>query len=192
MKTRSIYLAAFLLMSVVATFGGDEPKKAGVAILPVKGDEIFKVIYKSETAGKVKLNLYNEKSEIIYSEAFGSTQGFILPLNFSKLSFGEYKIEVIDASGTAFEKIVYQPAKQLDNIRVSKLTSAEGKFLVAVSNPANEKVTVRIFDNFNNLLYNEVKSVSGDFAQVFMVKNLNGACTFEVSDNTGRVKTVRF
>ena len=192
MKTKSIYLAAFLLMSVVATFGGDEPKKAGVAVLPVKGDEIFKVIYKSETAGKVKLNLYNEKSEIVYSESFSSTQGFILPLNLSKLSFGEYKVEIIDASGTTVEKIVYQPVKQLDNIRVSKLTSAEGKFLVAVANPTNEKVTVKIFDNYDNLLYNEVKSVSGDFAQVFTVKNLTGACTFEVSDNTGRVKTVRF
>jgi len=58
--------------------------------------------------------------------------------------------------------------------------------------PKNEKVTVKIFDSYNNLLHNEVKSVNGDFAQVYMVKNLTGACTFEVSDDTGRVKTVQF
>ena len=44
-------------------------------------------------------------------------------------------MEVIDANGKRIEKIVYQPAKQLDNIRVSKLTSAEGKFIVSVIKP---------------------------------------------------------
>lgn len=192
MKTKAIYLAAFLLMTVVATFGGDEPKKAGVAVIPVKGAEVFKVIYKSEIPGRVKLILYSANSEIVYSGSFNSTGGFILPLNFSKLSFGEYKLELIDGNGKSTEKIVYQPAKSVDNIRIAKLASEQGKFIVSVSNPKNEKVTVRIFDSYHNLLHDEVKSVKGDFAQVYIVKNLTGACTFEVSDNTGTVKTVQF
>lgn len=192
MKTKSIYLAAFILMSAVATFGKDEPTKAGVAVLPVKGAEVFKVIYKNETASKVKVKLYNENAEIIYTEAFSNTEGFILPLNFSKLKYGQYRLELTDDSGKRVENIVYQPAKSVDNIRISKLTAAEGKFLVAVTNSKNEKVTVKIFDNYNNLLHNEIKSVDGDFAQVYTVKNLTGACTFEVSDDAGHVKTVQF
>ena len=192
MKTKSIYLAAFLLMSAVATFGNDDPKKGGVAVLPVKGADVFKVIYKNETTGKVKVKLYNANAEIIFAEAFDNTDGFILPLNFSKLSYGEYKLELTDDSGKRIENIVYQKAKSVDNIRVAKLVSENGKFLVTVTSAKNETVTVKIFDNFNNLLHNEVKSVHGDFAQVYNVKNLTGACTFEVSDNAGRVKTVQF
>lgn len=192
MKTKSIYLVAFLLMSVVATFGNDEPKKSGLAVLPVKGSEVFKVIYTNEIANKVKVNLYNANSQIVFSESINNTDGFILPLNFSRLNFGEYKLELIDANGKRVESIVYQQAKSIDNIRISKIYNAEGKFLVAVANPKNEKVTVKIFDNFNNLLHTEVRSVSGDFAQVYNVKNLTGTCTFEVSDNSGRVKTVHF
>lgn len=192
MKTKSIYLAAFLLMSAVATFGNDDPKKGGVAVLPVKGADVFKVIYKNETTGKVKVKLYNANAEIIFAEAFDNTDGFILPLNFSKLSYGEYKLELTDDSGKRIENIVYQKAKSVDNIRVAKLVSENGKFLVTVTSAKNETVTVKIFDNFNNLLHNEVKSVNGDFAQVYNVKNLTGACTFEVSDNAGRVKTVQF
>jgi hypothetical protein len=192
MKTKSIYLAAFLLMSAVATFGNDDPKKGGVAVLPVKGADVFKVIYKNETTGKVKVKLYNANAEIIFAEAFDNTDGFILPLNFSKLSYGEYKLELTDDSGKRIENIVYQKAKSVDNIRVAKLVSENGKFLVTVTSAKNETVTVKIFDNFNNLLHNEVKSVNGDFAQVYNVKNLTGACTFEVSDNAGRVKTIQF
>jgi hypothetical protein len=192
MKTKSIVLAAFLLMTALATFGSDEPKKAGIAVVPMKGSEVVKVIYKSETTGKVKLNVYDAKHEMVYSEAFNDTNGFILPLNFSKVGYGEYTFEFVDANGKRTEKVVYEPAKHVDNIRVAKIDGGQGKFLVAVANPANEKVTVRIFDAYNNLLHDEVRNVSGNFAQVYTVKNLKGACTFEVSDNAGFVKTVQF
>jgi hypothetical protein len=191
MKTKSIYLVAFLLMSAVATFGNNLPK-AEVAVVPSKGSEVFKVIYKAEAANKVKVNLYNSKSELIFSEIMGTTAGFILPLNFTKLNFGEYKLELIDATGKRTENISYQPAKTVQNIRISKLGTSNDKFLVSVMSATNEKVTVRIFDHFNNLLHNEVTSVSGAFAQVYTVKNLSGTCTFEVSDAEGRIKTVQF
>ena len=192
MKTKSIYLVAFLLMSAVATFGNDEPKNAGLAVLAVKGADVFKVVYKTGTANNVKVKLYNAKSEVILSHLISNTDGFILPLNFVNLSTGEYKLELIDAKGIRTEKIVYQQPKPFDNIRVSRIATTGDKFLVSVMSAKNEKVTVKIFDNYNNLLHNEVKSVNGDFAQVYNVKNLQGACTFEISDDAGRVKTVQF
>jgi len=192
MKTKSIYLVAFLLMSAVATFGNDEPKNAGVAVIAVKGADVFKVVYKTEAANDVKIKLYNANSEVILSQVISNTDGFILPLNFTNLAAGEYKVELIDANGVRAEKIAYLQAKPVDNIRVARIANEQAKFLVSVMSAKNETVTVRIFDNYNNLLHTEVKNVSGDFAQVYTVKNLNGACTFEISDDAGRVKTVQF
>jgi hypothetical protein len=179
-------------MTAVATFGSDEPKKAGVAVVPMKGTGVVKVIYKSETAGKVKVNVYDAKNEMVYTEGFSETDGFILPLNFGKIGYGEYTFEIVDASGKRAEKVIFEQAKSVDNIRIAKLDAGQGRFLVAVRSIKNEKITVRIFDNYNNLLHNEVRSINGDFAQVYNVKNLTGACTFEVSSNTGFVKTVQF
>ena len=191
MKTKSIYLVAFLLMGAVATFGKDEPG-TGLAVLSAKGSDVFRVIYKNGTANNVKVKLYNANAEIIHATSINNTQGFILPLNLGKIGFGEYTVEITDASGKRVEKIVYRDNKSVDNIRVSRMGSADAKFLVSVMSAKNEKVTVKIFDNYNNLLHNEVKSVNGDFAQVYTVKNLNGACTFEISDDAGRIKTVQF
>jgi hypothetical protein len=192
MKAKSMILAALLLMTAGATFGSDEPKKAGVAVVPMNGAQTVKVIYKAETAGKVQVKVYNAENSVIYAGSFADTKGFILPLNLSKVGYGEYKFEVTDASGKRTETLVYEPAKSVNNIRIAKLDAGEGKFLVAVTGSKNETITVRIFDNFNNLLHNEVKSVNGGFAQVYTVKNLTGACTFEVTDNAGFVKTARF
>jgi hypothetical protein len=193
MKTKSIFIAAFFVMSLaIAAIGKDEPSKGGLAIVSVKSADVFKVIYKGETVNKVKLNLYNAASAIVFSETIVSTEGFILPLNFKGLDAGEYTLEVIDASGKRMEKIAYGMIEQRDNIRVAKIAEATGKFLVAVQNPESETVRVRIYDSANNLVHNETNEVSGNFAQVYNVQNLKGSFTFEVSDTTGSVKTVQF
>ena len=79
-----------------------------------------------------------------------------------------------------------------NNIRISKISLSEDKFLVSVATPGSETITVKIFDTYNNLVHNESMSVEGNFAQVYSIKNLSGPCKFEVSDNTGNTKTAQF
>lgn len=190
MKTTSLYIAALLVIgSAVTAIGKDEPKSAGMAVVAVKGSEVIKVIYKGETPGKVKLNIYDAASQVIFSETRNSGEGFILPLNFSGLQFGEYTIELTDASGTKAEKINYQPATTTNNVHVSKLN--DGKFLLSVAN-GNEDINVKIFDAYNNLVHNSIKQVSGDFAQLYSFKNLSGSCTFEITNGAGVTTTLRF
>jgi ribosomal protein S8 len=190
MKTKSLFITALVIIGAFASaVGKDEPRNAGLAVVPVKGSEVFKVIYRGETAGKVKLNVYNSESKIIFSETLTS-EGFIRPLNFTGLESGEYTVELIDATGKKVEKVSYKSAKTNKYIHISKLADGN-KFMVAVANPGNSQINVRIFDAQNNLLHSEVREVSSDFAQLYSVKSLLGV-TVEVSDSTGNVKTIRF
>ena len=191
MKTKSLLIAALVVVSAsVAAFGKEEPaNNKGLAVVPVKGAEVFKVIYKGETAGKVKLNVYNTQSELVFTETITGTDGFIRPLNFTGLTPGEYTIELIDASGKKTEKVSYnKPEKK--NVHISKL-AGEGKFLVAVAGSGSEVVNVNIYDSANNLVHSESKTVNGDFAQLYTVKNVKGSLTFEVS-SASNAKVARF
>ena len=52
MKTKSLFFTALVLMSAVAFGAGkDEPRSTGLAVIPVKGTETFKVIYRGQTTG---------------------------------------------------------------------------------------------------------------------------------------------
>jgi hypothetical protein len=193
MKTKSLYLAALIVLAgVVSAVGKDEPRNAGLAVVPVKGSEVFRVIYKGESASKVKLYVYNSSSRVIFSETVNSNGGFIRPLNFSGLQFGEYTIEVTDASGKKSEKVNYQPAKSENTVHVSKLSEANGKFLLSVAQNHGETYTVRIFDAANNLIFTDIKTEAADFAKLYNLKNVVGAVTFEVSNSTGVIKTITF
>jgi hypothetical protein len=122
MKTKSLYFAAlFVIGAAVAAVGKDEPS-TGLAVVAVKGSEVVKVIYRAETAGRVKLKVYDAASNVVFTETRNSNEGFILPLNFKGLQAGQYTVELVDAAGTKTEKINYQPIA-IKNVHVSKLAS---------------------------------------------------------------------
>ena len=191
MKIKSFFTAALVMVAALSAVAADVPR-TGMAVVPVKGSEVFKVIYKSETSGKVKLNIYDAQSRVIMSETFIGVDGFILPVNFRGLQFGEYTIELIDANGKRVEKINYvsaksEPAANKSIAHVSKLT--DGRFLLSVVKP-NAKVNVRIYSD-DTLVYNETTAVSGDFAQVFKVDATKGF-TFRIADANGLIKSIQF
>lgn len=193
MKTKSLFIAALVTVgAAMSAFGKEEPTNKGLAVVAVKGSEVFKVIYKGEGSSRVKLNVYNASAEVVFSESFSGVEGFIRPLNFKGLESGEYTVELVDATGKKIEKLNYQPVKADKNIHITKVTSQEGKFLVAMANTGSEDITVKIFDGQNNLIHTETKAIDGGFAQVYTVKNVKGALTFEVSDATGTVKVATF
>lgn len=191
MKIKSLYVAALMtLAAAISAIGKDEPAALGLAVVPVKGSEVFKVIYKSEVPSKVKLSVYDANAQVVFTESLGNVGGFIRPLNFSGLAFGEYTIELTDATGRKTEKVSYRPVKSEASAHVSKLAQAD-KFLLSVTNNSKQIFTVKIFDGNSNLIHVSSKEASGDFAQLFSVKDVEGL-TFEISNGSGALKTVRF
>lgn len=194
-QVKSFFITAlFLFGAVVVGTGNNEPgsSSTGFAVVPVKGSQTFKIIYKSESAGRVKLNLYDVKRRLIFTES-SMTDGFIRPLNFNGLDAGKYTVELVDGLGKKVETIDFQPKKESKFFHVSKLLKEDGKFLVAiVNNSSNENVTIRIYDSASNLVYSEQKEISGNFAQIYTVKQPAGRLTFEISDNNGTSRTMSF
>jgi len=193
MKTKSLFLAALVVFSSAVAFAGkEEPRKTGLAIVPVKGSEIFKVIYKGESVGKVKLNIYNAKGQLLLSQNFNGVDGFILPVNFAGLASGDYSIELIDAAGKKVEKVSYHTKQNIKHVHVSRMANEDNKFLVSVANSGKEMITLKIYDGANNLLHTENREIAGDFAQVYKLGVSSENYTFEVIDEAGNIRSVKF
>jgi hypothetical protein len=195
MKSNVILIAILLFLGVGFNAAAKEdPRNARLAVVPVKGSEVFKVIYKSEEASRIKLNIYDASSRLVFSETIRNVDGFIRPLNFAGLRAGEYTIELINGLDKKVEKITYTPAGSTvskKNVHVAKLPGLEGKFLVSIADATKENITVRIYDRANNLLYAESREINGDFAQLYRVKDSAGI-RIEVSDDAGIAKLSRF
>ncbi|PZR40251.1 MAG: hypothetical protein DI538_04705 [Azospira oryzae] len=187
MKTKSILFAVIALVATTA-FAQTTSK---VAVINQKQAGTFKVIYEGASQGKVKMNIRNTSGETVFTEVINESNGFIRPVNFTGLEFGEYTIEIADGSNKLAQTVNYQPVAVAKNVHVAKINE-EGKYLLAVANMGSEKINVRIFDGENNLVHNESVTVNGSLGLVYNLQKVSGAPTFEVTDNSGAVKTIKY
>lgn len=184
MKTKSI-LAAMLMVIGVAS------ANAQTVAVEKKSTSVYKIMYKEEVAGKVKISIMNEKGNEVFAETLKDVKSFARPLNFVGMEQGEYTLELVDSKGTKIEKINYRLEPSLKNVHLSKIAN-ETKYLLAVTNVGTEIITVKIYDSANQLVLDEIKESKNGFAQVYNMKNITGAFTVEVSDQSGNTKTIRY
>ena len=184
MKTKSFLIAALMVIGVAVA-------SAQSVAVERKSSTVFKIMYKEETAGKVKMSIFNENGSEVFSEIFKDVKSFARPLNFVGMEQGEYTIELVDNNGKKIEKINYFIEPSLKNVHLTKIAN-ESKYLLAVTNVGTEQITVKIFDSTDQLVLDETMQSNKGFAQVYNMKNLSGAFTFQVSDQSGNTKTIRY
>jgi hypothetical protein len=187
MKTKSILLIAAVLISSVAL--ADEPGSPKLVVLSQKESGLYKVIYENPKTSKVKMTILNSDGDAIYAESIRVEDGFILPVNFKGMTPGEYSIEVADGTGKQVQKVNYVTSAKAQRIHVAKLDAAN-KYLLSVASQG--VINVRILDGANNIIHEQDLTVDGGFGLVYNLKGIEGNPTFEVTDPSGAVKTIRY
>lgn len=169
-----------------------DPVRPTVVVVNQKESGIFKVIYKGEKVAKVNMKIYDAQGAVVFSEIVSGVDGFIRPVNFSGMNPGEYTIEVSNESGKEIQKVKYEVEQIVKSVHLAKI-SDDNKYLLAVAkNGATEQINVSIYDGENNIVHNETLTVKGDFGLVYNLKNVKGQPTFEITDNTGATKVIRY
>lgn len=193
MKTKSILIAALFVMgAAVSTLANKPGDEYGLAAYAVKESATYKVVYEGENTEKVRLSVYNNKSERIFLHSVVS-RGFIQPLNFENLGAGEYTVEIV--AGKTRQTLTINHAPRFipsSFVHITKLND-EGKYLVSVAKQKSEdeNITLNIYQD-NRLIYNESNKIADDFAKVYAVKPTSNNITIAVTDKNGKVTTASF
>jgi hypothetical protein len=197
MKKNFLILVVLIAVSgVVCAKSIDEPKAPkGMAVM--KNGSIFKLFYKGVDEGTVKVTIYDERGDAVFTETLRKVSNFVRPYNFSSLKEGEYTIELVNDSGKQIEKVVYTKGaiehkktseKLLNLVRVK---DANDKYMLMVSNKERGAITVKIYNSAHELLYKHKEILTGDFAKVYTLDKYSGNVLFEVIDENGISKTLQ-
>ncbi len=191
MKKITLLLVGVLATSM--TFAGDkkdDSKSASGMAVVHSNFSSYKLIYKSEEVTDIKVKIFNSNNEEIFSEVIKKSSGFARPYNFDNLPEGVYTIRIDNGSNWLTETIDYRPSQIDKNAHVVSLK--DGKYLLSLvgQNESPEKFEVDIFNDKGERLHSETISVSGNFAQLFNLKDMNGPFSFEITGKNGGSKTV--
>lgn len=190
-KFNSLFLTGVLLCTLVFARGIAGPVKgSSVAVTNNIGSTLYKVYYKSERLGNVKVSIIDEKGNTLFDERMNKVDGFLRPYNFQGLPEGQYTVKVEDDNGKTVEKVNYKAGRVEKLIHVRKLAE-DNKYMLSICSPVPEDVYIYIFDEKDNLIHNEIQSVRGEFAQVYNLKGIK-SFSIEVSDKLGVVKKVTY
>ncbi len=194
-KINLLFLAVLFSVKAFANITDEVPSSAsGFTIVNLNHSSIFKVIYKAAEKSNVKLSILDNKGLLIFQETMRQTNGFVRPYNFVNMGVGEYVIELESGNSKRAEKITYSTGKIERTgkvVNINKLAGQENKFVVALSMPLQDIVTINIFDEAHELIHSETHRVQGEFGQVYNLKKLK-SFTIEISDSSGLVKTVKY
>jgi hypothetical protein len=195
MKAKNTVLTLAAIIVSAMAFAANPVSK--MAVINQQKSTTYKIIYKSESVGTVTLTIYDNAKNEVYSETISKSNGFIRPVNFEGMDAGVYTIEITDATGTQIQQVNYEIAEaesksaetSIRALHVSKLQ--DGKYLVSIANKGTEEVNIRIFDNNNNLVHNEFRTINGELGLVYNLKEVAGQPVFMVTDNSGKNHTVK-
>jgi len=190
-KILSVLVVLMVVSSVVFARRMENPSTAnGVAV--VKSGTTFKLYYKSEQQSDVKVSILNSSNKVVFSEVLKKVGGFVRPYNFSNLPEGDYSIEIADKNGRQVERINYQNSSTEKLAHLLKISGSEGKYLLTLSNKEANDITVRIYDDSNNIIYNQTEEIDGDFAKLYNLEKFSGKFTFEITDGKGITKSLSY
>src|SRR5690606_21573562 len=194
MKTNSIFVAALLVLGVSASAFANKPgDKYGLAAIPLRDNTTYKVVYESEKAGKIKLNIYDQNRTRIFTHTIEG-RGFIQPLNFKGLDAGVYTVEIVNGKSRETVTINHFPKVEPSAfVHISKLVNEDGKFLVSVAkgnDTEDESISLQIYQD-DKLIYRERNTLADDFARIYAVKP-SGKVTIAVTDKNGKTTSASF
>lgn len=189
MKSTIIALIACVLSATAFA------KSPFLSVAPSATASVYNVYYKGTEAGKVRVSIYHNTDELVFSETLTGVSSFRRPYNFSNLAQGEYTIVVEDKNGKQVENVSYAMNQVNTFIHVSQLANEESKYILNVTNNGSEDVNVRIYNNRNELLHEQQLNVTGTFGMIYnlsLVKSVNSPITFEITASSGKVQRMTF
>ena len=183
-KTLSVLVVLMIVSSVVFARRIDKPGSAPhVAVM--KNGTTFKLYYKGSQQADVKVSIRDANNNELFSEVLKNVEGFVRPYNLSSLPEGEYSIQISDKSSRQIERITFEKTKIEKLAHLLKVSGSDSKYLLTVANKEGDDITVKIYDESNNVIYNHREEAKSDFAKVYNLGNRTGDFTFEVTDGKG-------
>ena len=112
-----------------------------------------------------------------------NSNGFSRPYDFGNLAIGDYTIKV-DNGLDELSKTVYNGSGLIEK-PAQIIHLRDGRYLLTVAGQGQNKLSINVFDEQGSIVRTDSKVVDGNFAQLYDLRSLKGAFTFEVKDEQG-------
>ncbi len=182
MKSTLLAIAVFSFVVGVANSMAVSEDPA-LSVTRKDSSDIYLINYSGSQMGTVTLTIKDERSNLMVRRTIRSQKGFLLPINFSSVPQGIYVIQIDNGAQKRVVIVNYNNDTAPTYSHVSSL--GDGRYLFSSSHAGTEKISIRIYDGNDKLVFAENRTINGHFATIFNLMNVSGKPYFEVSGTSG-------
>ncbi|MEO1049244.1 MAG: hypothetical protein AAFX87_01370 [Bacteroidota bacterium] len=194
-KMRNTLVALLIVIgSTAAVSAGDASgNKFGLKVLSTKSSSIYKVIFKGPSEENIKIKLFDEKEQTLYTKTFKHADGFIQPFDLANLPNGEYTFKVTTGGETYEEVITVTEQEQIHDLVEFDLTQGYKSCQLITNNTSDAALEVTIYDADGRLLLNDNLDASSRLNRVYdFSKSFSREVTFVISQDGNTIKETSF
>ena len=179
-------LSILLIGGITFANAFDNPR---ITTAVTKNGSTFKLFYKGAEQSDVKVLILNDENRIVYAEKIKNTDGFARPYNFSNLPEGHYSIQIKDNAGVRTETVNHQTVKEEKTMHLLRLNGT-GRYVLSVPNKGKDDLSITIFNDLNEVLYEGDEKINGDFARIYNLGDQTRNFRFVVTDGKGLTRSI--
>ena len=179
-------LTILLISGITFAHAIDNPNTKMVVL---KNGSTFRLLYKGAEQSDVKVLILNDENQIVFAEKIKKTDGFARPYNFSNLPEGHYSIQIKDNAGVRTETVNHHIIKAEKTMHLLRLDGT-GKYVLSVPSQGKQDLSIMIFNDLNEVLYQSEEKITGDFARMYNLRDETRNFRFVVTDGTGLTKSI--
>jgi hypothetical protein len=189
-KILSILVVFTVLVSGVKANDSEKPtSEAGLAVMKSKTG--FRVLYKGNKKSDIKITIYNAEGQTIHKETLRNTDNFVRPYNLAAMSEGDYTVEVRDGDGSRVKKVNYSNKKPQLLAKLTAIPGEASKYVLTLAKMSDvSNVSVRIYNDGGEMVYDVIETVKNDFAKVYDLSKVSSKFSIQVSANNGATRVL--
>jgi hypothetical protein len=184
MKKSILFLALCLFLTNISFAGKKRNALPTSGFSIIQNGPVVKVLYKSNSAGNVRISIIDAHKHKVFSETLKHTESFSRPYNIGSLPHGQYVVTIDDGAGSLSQVVSVEEKTTSKTFKISKVFGVKDKVLLTVGRYA-KGFELKIVDENGRTVYSEAKELNEDFAQVYNLAALKGDVSIFITDNYG-------
>jgi hypothetical protein len=127
---------------------------------------VYKLIFPVRNTETVFVKIYDLENHLVYSEKIRNKYGFTRPYDFKDLPDGSYQVRIWTNAGKIIRNFVLR--KPVNDLMVAvEETKGHDSYKLIVKGVTKKPLYVDIYDENEELVFEEVLKVDSDFSRVY-------------------------
>ncbi len=178
---------AFLVFAANPLLAKEENSLETLVSVKVLEPGKVQVAYYGKATEVVRVSIYDNNDKAVFEESIRSTGGVKKPYNLRELPYGNYKFKVRVNDEFTVHDVEYKAPMYPGNVKMQVKAIDGDKIKMMVMGPGYKDFKLRIYNENNKLLHQQVVRQKDNYGRVFNLKGTNTQSVKVVLSNNTQI-----